>query len=220
VLKAQDEQRHRDGLKTLDDVADVQEGLAAVYTAAGKVYVAHGGVATAEEYLLKAAEVRPDFAESRQVLAWLYQQQGRTDEALEQLAKVEAIAPDDPAVCLNLGERYTELGEFEKAERAYRKLVEVSPHQGGGYAALARLYLQANRKIPEAKTLAQKAVELEPTAPYYFMLAVVCQRAGDRAASLAAIEEALARDPGNAEYGRFREMIGTQHADGARLSAP
>ncbi|HUT92696.1 MAG TPA: tetratricopeptide repeat protein [Thermoguttaceae bacterium] len=220
VFKAQDEQRHRDALKTVDDVARVREALAALYTSAGKVYVAHGEVSTAEEHLRKAGEIDPDFAECRQVLAWLYQVQGRTDEALSELRKLEETAAQDPAVCLSVGEIYTELGEFEGAERAYRKLVEISPLQGGGYAGLAKLYLQANRKIAEARALAQKAVELEPVAPYYSMLALVCQRAGDGAGALAAIEEAVTREPGNPEYQRLREMIEKQHAEGASPVAP
>ncbi len=115
---------------------------------------------------------------------------------------------------------YTQLGEFEGGERAYQRLVEISPHWGAGYAALVNLYLQANRKIPEARALAQKAVELEPVATYYSMLALACQRAGDGAGALAAIDEAVARDPGNPEYHRLREMIEKQHAEGARPVAP
>ena len=220
VFKARDKQGHRDELKTVDDVAGVREALAALYTAAGKVYLAHGEVSTAEEHLRRAGEIDPDFAECRQVLAWLYQIQGRTDEALSELRRLEETAAQDPAVCLSLGEIYTQLREFEGAERAYRKLVEISPLQGGGYAGLAKLYLQANRKIAEARALAQKAVELEPVATYYSMLALACQRAGDGAGALAAIEEAARRDPGNPEYHRLRAMIEKQHAEGASPVLP
>jgi len=199
ALKAEDEQRHRDSLKAEDDVARVRQALATLYASSGKVYLAHGEVSTAEEQLRKAVEIDPDFAGARPVLVWLYQVQGRTEEALGD---------------------YTDLGEFEGAERAYRRLVEISPFQGGGYAGLARLYLQADRKIAEARTLAEKAVELEPVAPYYSMLALVCQRVGDGAGALAAIEEAVAREPGNPAYLRVREMIEKQHADGARPVAP
>ena len=220
LLKAQDAQRHREGLKAADDVARVREALAELYTSAGKVYLGHGEVSTAEEHLRKAAEIDPDFAECRQVLAWLYRMQGRTEEALSELRKLEETAAGDPAVCLSLGEIYSQLAEFEGAERAYQKLIEISPLQGGGYAGLARLYLQADRKIAEARALAEKAVELEPVAPYYSMLALACQRAGDGAGALAAIEEAVAREPGNPAYLRLREMIEKQHAEGARPVAP
>jgi tetratricopeptide (TPR) repeat protein len=208
VLKGQDEQRHRDMLKLQNGLADVRESLAGVYTAAGKVYLAHGDLPTAEKHLQRAIEVSSDFsAEPRQVLAWLYQRQGRTDKALEELAELEKHAMENPAVCLTLGQLYAQLGEFERAERAYKRLIEISPHWGSGYAALANLYLQANRKIPEARTLARKAVELEPVATYYLQLALVCQRAGDRAGAIAAIEEAVTRDPGNPEYRRLRELM-------------
>ncbi len=219
-LKAQDEQAHRDMLKSSEDVAEVRTGLAELYTSAGKVYLAHGDVATAEQHLEKASRIAPNFAEPRQVLAWLYQQQGRTDDALRELAAVEEGATEDPAVCLNLGQIYAQLGMFEKAERAYRNLVEISPQQGGGYVALAGLYLAAGRKLAEAETLAEKAVELEPVAPHYRVLATARRQRGDRAGALAAIEEAARCDPGNPEYPRLRESMEKQHADAALPVAP
>ena len=220
VLKARDEKAHRDVLKTTQDMADVRAALADVYTAAGKVYLAHADVAAAEEHLRRASQIDPDLPGPRQILAWLYQKQGRTDEALRELAALEEQATGNPAVCLSLGEMYAQFGMFEEAERAYQKLVEISPRQGGGYAALVRLYLQANRKIREARILAQKAVELEPVARYYSMLALACQRAGDQAGALAAIEEAVARDTQNPEYRRLRESMEKQQTHAVLPVAP
>jgi len=221
VLKRQDEQRHRDSLVSHDDAADVRKSLAAVHTAAGKVYLAHGDLQTAESHLRRAIEVCPDSAiEPRQVLAWFYQKQGRTDRALAELAELKEGVMEDPAVCLTLGQLYDQLGEFERAEQAYKRLVEISPHRGGGYAALANLYLQANRNLPEARTLAQKAVELEPVALYYFQLALACQRAGDRSSAIAAIEEAMARESGNSDYRQLRERLEKQPMDASLPVVP
>jgi tetratricopeptide (TPR) repeat protein len=220
VLKAQDEQRHRDALKASDDVASVRRSLAALYTSAGKVYLAHGDVATAEEHLHRAGEVDPDFTENGQVLAWLYQVQGRADAALRELARLEERVRDDISGCLSVGQIYTELGDFEGAERAYRRVVEIAPHQATGYAALARLHLQAGRAPAQAVAMARKAVELEPVAPYYSVLAMARHRLGDRAGARDAIEEAVARDPENPEYVRLRELIEKQHADGAQPAVP
>ena len=171
--------------------------------------------------LRRAIEVCPHSAiEPRQVLAWFYQKQGRTDRALAELAELKEGAMEDPAVCLTLGQLYDQLGEFERAEQAYKRLVEISPHRGGGYAALANLYLQANRNIPEARTLAQKAVELEPVALYYFQLALACQRAGDRSSAIAAIEEAMARESGNSDYRQLRERLEKQPMDASLPVVP
>ena len=58
--------------------------------------------------------------------------------------------------------------------------------------------------VPE---LGQGAVELKPIPHHYFMLANVCYRSGDRAAGLAAIEEALKTTPDSAQYQRLRELL-------------
>ena len=220
VLKARDEQAHRDELKKNRDVAGMRTAVAEVCSTAGKVYLSHGDAATAEQHLRGAIDCDPDLAEPRQVLAWLYQKQGRSDEALREAAALEEKAAESPAVCMSLGELYSQFRMFEKAEQAYRKLVDISPLQPGGYMALAGLYLQANRKIPEARALLRKAVELDPAAPHYSMLALACQRAGDRAGALAAIEEAVQRDPENPEYRRLRELLEKEHVDAALPAAP
>ncbi len=218
VLKAKDEQAHRDLLKTTDDVRTARQNLAEIYLTAAKVYVAYSKVQTAEDCLRRAVELNPELAESRRVLAWLYRRQGRDEEALAELNALEENAAGDPAVWRSLGDLYGEVGRFEKAEHAYQKLIGISPRQGAGHAALAGLYLQTDRKIPEARALAQKAVDLEPSAPYYLMLATACRRGGDLAGALAAIEEALAREPGNPEYGQMRDAIKRQLSEGeARL---
>ena len=220
LLKARDEQAHRDSLKTTRDVAEMRTAVAQVCSTAAKVYLSHGDFAAAEDHLRGALDHDPDFAEPRRILAWFYQNQGRTEEALREAAALEEKAAGNPAVCMSLGDLYSQLRMFEQAEQAYRTLVDASPYQGSGYLALARLYLQANRKIPEAGALALKAVELEPVAPHYSMLALACHRAGDRAGALAAIKEAVARDPQNPEYRRLRELIEKEHADAALPVAP
>ena len=46
---------------------------------------------------------------------------------------------------LNLGNVYAAVQEFEKAEQAYRRTLEINPYYAFGSFALARLYLQTNR---------------------------------------------------------------------------
>lgn len=207
ALKARDEQAHRDQLKALDDLARIRSHLAYVYAAAGKVYLANGDFGTGEEYLLKATELAPDEAECRTVLAWLYEQQGRTDEALATLADVGKRASDDLGAQMSIASAYARLERFEEAESAYRKAIELTPHQAGGYAALAELCLQTGGKLPEAKVLALKAVDLEPVARYYHTLSLACLGNGDLAGAHSAILQAIASEPDNSDYQRTRQWI-------------
>lgn len=207
ALKARDEQTHREGLKLSDDAATVGEAVADIYAAAGNVYLAHGDVQTAEAHLLKAAGLAPNHVTSREVLAWLYERQGRTEEALKMLAELSNSGRDDLGVQMRVGALYAQLRRFDEAERAYKRAIELTPRQAGGYATLADLYLQAGRKLPEAKLLALKAVDLEPVARYFAVLSVACQRNGDLAGAVSAIDQAIAAEPDNEDYQRARTWI-------------
>ncbi len=55
----------------------------------------------------------------------------------------------------------------------------------------------SNRKLPEAKALAQKLVEMEPTLRHYLLLGTVCSRTQDRAGALEAMKRAVELAPDN-----------------------
>jgi len=212
ALKEKEERAHRDGLKTLDDVSSVRHRVAKIYTAAAKVYLAHGDPQTAESHLLRAADLSPSDPECLQLLAWLYERQGRTEEAVAALSRAKENDPENVGVHLRLAALHVRQRQFEAAEEAYLKVIQISPHQAGGYAAMAKLYLQANRKLPEAKRLAVKAVDQEPLARNYFLLSLACQKNGDLTGALSAIERAVALDPEHGEYRQMHEQI-RQHRE-------
>jgi len=206
-LQAQEEQLHRDFLKATGETDEISQLVVRTYTAAAQVYIAHGDYHTGEVHLVKAAELSANETDCRVVLAWLYEQQGRTDKALQELAGVSERASDNLSAQLSIASAYTRLQRFDEAENAYRKAIELTPHQAGGYAALTKLYIQAGRKSSEARILAQKAVELEPAAEYYFLLSLSCQSNGDLAGACCAAEQAMAADPNNEEYQRLNQRL-------------
>jgi Flp pilus assembly protein TadD len=75
------------------------------------------------------------------------------------------------------------------------------------HAALAQLYLKTNRKLPQARELLRTAVELEPTAPNYFLLGTACLASGDSTGAGEAISQALKLDPENATYRRLYDSM-------------
>ncbi|HUT89719.1 MAG TPA: tetratricopeptide repeat protein [Thermoguttaceae bacterium] len=206
-LKARDEQAHRDWLRTGDDLPRVQKDASEILTAAGKAYLAQGDPQTAETLLLRAVELCESEPECHQVLAWLYEQQGRTDEARDALSRGCKANPEDLGIHLRLGALLAGQGKFDTAEESLEKAIQIMPYQGGGYAALANMHLMSGRKLSDAKKLATKAVELEPLAKNYFLLGSICQRVGDLAAARAAIEQAVALEPGNPQYRQAYELV-------------
>ncbi|NQT17542.1 MAG: tetratricopeptide repeat protein [Planctomycetes bacterium] len=206
-LKAGDEKAHREWLKTGDDLPRVRKNVSGILTAAGKAYLAEGEVQTAEKLLLRAVELGEGQPECHQVLAWLYERQGRLDEARDVLSRGRRANPDDLGIHLTSGAFLARLGEYDSAEETLQKAIAIMPFQGGGYAALANMHLASNRKLSDAKRLATKAAELEPLARNYFLLGSICQKIGDLAAARAAIEQALTLEPGNPQYRRACERL-------------
>lgn len=206
-LKALDEQRHRGALQTSTDTGQTRDLAARTSAAAGKAYLAQGDYQMGEACLRRACELGPADVEPRTVLAWLYEQQERTDEALGILAELSEKAPDDLGAQMSVASAYTRLKRFDEAERAYRRAIELTPHRAGGYAALANFFLQTQRNLDEAKTLAEKAVALEPAAENQFLLSLIRRTRGDFAGSLAAIDAALALAPQHSGYQQVRRDL-------------
>ena len=53
---------------------------------------------------------------------------------------------------------------IDEAEAAYMRLIELTPKQAEPRAKLAWLYVEQLIKLPEARKLAEQAVECEPVA--------------------------------------------------------
>lgn len=191
-LKARDEQAHRDSLEVLDDLGTTKRTVADVYTNAAMAALAQGDPQSAERLLLRAGELAPDYSASREVLAWLYQRQGRRDELLAVLEELVGRFGEVLSAQVTAGTIYAEIKQFDAAEQALQRAIGLAPHQAGAYSALARLYLAARRKLPEARRLALKAADREPTAENFLLLGLVCQAGGDTATAQAALSQAEA----------------------------
>jgi len=198
-------QRHHERKRRDFGELDTLEGaLAGAYSDAGRIYLARGNVAVAEECWNKAAGMDPMNITSRVALLRLYSDSGRAEAMrplLEQLCKIE---PDNPVHFRNLGVYLSSQGDAEQAEAALRRFVELAPDQADACSTLAEFYLHAGRKLSEALALARRAVALDPTAAHYFLLSRACAASGDRAGMLTAIGRAIELDPGNAQYRQYQ----------------
>lgn len=206
-LQAREEQQHRAALKTSTETAETRDVVAKTYRAASKVYLAFGDFQASERHLRRAAEICPNDGESAVLLAWLYEQQGRNAEALQALDRLREKAPNHLGAQISAASAYVRLRRFDEAERAYRRAIELTPQRAGGYAALANFFLQTQRNLDEAGTLAEKAVQLEPAAENHVLLSLVRRTRGDIAGAVAEIEAALALAPQNGGYQQIRREL-------------
>jgi Flp pilus assembly protein TadD len=67
--------------------------------------------------------------------------------------------------------------------------------------------VRADRNLPEAQTMAQRALDLERTAPHYYLLAVTCLKNKDHAGALEAIKQAVTLNPSDKRYQQFLQQL-------------
>jgi predicted Zn-dependent protease len=154
----------------------------------------------AEVLLRRAVTVDPNEVDCRKRLAAFYQGVGQLPKALAQCECVARLEPNDPTCQMLIGSLALRLKQPARAEAAFERIMVLAPDQSIGYRELARLYLGTGRKTAEARTLAEKAVALEPIAPNYSLLSQACYQAGDIEGALAAMGKAVQLDPGNSRY--------------------
>lgn len=192
---------------TLTGLPLVRRTVAQTLFGAAQVYGLHGESGRAGGLLWRAALLDPESAAYRGAMEGHYV---RERALAEGVAAFERLGAEQPGNALNhyfLGRLHGRLEQFEAAERAYRRTMELAPDWPEGHRALAELYLRGGRSPGGARDLARRVVSLEPSGPHYHLLAVACLRAGDRRGALEAIQRALAISPEEPRYRQFRDQL-------------
>lgn len=178
-------------LEALDGVGPAPWAATVNYWAA----VAHarlGDLTRAAIGWRRAIELDPDDHHSREALATLYEQTGRTREAMSVRQAWCDRSPESPAAWFGIGRLALALGLPEEAATALGHVVALAPERSEGHALLARA--QATLDPAAALEAARRAVDLDPTAPHLTLLGDTLLRGGADDEAAAAYERALALD--------------------------
>jgi tetratricopeptide (TPR) repeat protein len=185
----------------------VRRTVARTLFGAGQVHGAHTNTAKALELVRKAAILDPENPAYRAALETQLLQRKAPEEVLRIFEELVAEQPENYLNYFFLGRASGRLQRWEQAERAYRKAQELQPAWAGGYRGLAEVYVRNPNQLPQARVMAQKAVELEPVAPSFYVLAVACLNSNDRAGALQAIRRALELSPKDQRYQELLRRI-------------
>jgi tetratricopeptide (TPR) repeat protein len=182
---------------SFEDLPAMREDIASFYSTVGKIHFVNGKVADAERIWRRAAVLDPSNIECRQSLAWLYRNSGRLEKTIEVLDELATLSREKTTYWLEIGRLRARMSDFEGAERQFQKVGDASPSDPAGYAPLVELYLDFNRKLPDALRLARKVVDLKPSPQGYLLLAAALDRNGDLPGAKSALEQGLKLDPKN-----------------------
>lgn len=86
-------------------------------------------------------------------------------EALRQLRQVLDEAPDAPSVQLLAGRAYLGSAQLQRAEEAFRKVLDLDPSDHYARFALGKT-LQRQLRLPEALAQLRMAVAMNPSPEY------------------------------------------------------
>jgi tetratricopeptide (TPR) repeat protein len=129
------------------------------------VYLSRREPGPAEGAYLKAIELDPKMAEPYRMLAALYAQTNRYDQALTRLGEALKARPSDTASLMLTGVIYEQKGDIPKARDAYEKVLAIEPRAAAAANNLAWIYSEHGGDKDKALQLAQMAKEVAPDDP-------------------------------------------------------
>jgi len=115
----------------------------------------------AEEALLKAVALKPDYAEGHFLLAQVYDAEGQTQEAIRRGEAAAFLAPQDIGTLFQLGLLYYRANRLQGAEVVFKRSVEISPNYSNARYFLGLIYDKFGKKAG-AMAEFQKILALNP----------------------------------------------------------
>ncbi|HET7671417.1 MAG TPA: tetratricopeptide repeat protein [Burkholderiales bacterium] len=161
-----------------------------------------GRLDDARAYLRRVSEDNP--GQEAQLLvteAQLLRDATRHQEAFDLLGKALQSQPDQPDLLYDYALTAEKLEKFDVLETQLRKLIQVRPEHAHAYNALGYSFAERNTRLPEARKLIEKALELSPE-DYFIIdsLGWVQYREGDLKAARETLQRAYNGRP-DAEIG-------------------
>ncbi|HVX67281.1 MAG TPA: tetratricopeptide repeat protein [Bryobacteraceae bacterium] len=166
----------------------------------GRILGMKGESSQAEELLVKACKLGANHPQAHFELGVLYDRLQRNAKAAEQFETVTKLTPQNARAYDYLALNLEPLGQFERAERAYRQALEVNrpPWFDGFLDYNYGRFLMKRNRLQEAARHLDRAAEFAPdTRAVRYERAKLNERLGKYADARAEAERALAlADPG------------------------
>ena len=199
--------RNADAEATLLRAIALQPGYWAVYNQLGTLYYRTGRYGKASEMFRRVVERIPDSVRGWNNLGASYQQADRFDEARAAYKRSAGVRPNDGAFT-NLGVLEFFTGHYTEAVAAFEQAATLTPGKALYWSNLGDAYRWAPGMRPRAVAAYARAIALErerlsadpQDADAWSTLGLCLAKTGKTAEGLAAIEKALALEPGNLDH--------------------
>jgi len=115
------------------------------------------------------------------------------------------FSPKSARAWLELGNAYSERGNFQKARDSLEKAIEVRPDYAAAYYNTGRLYTEMG-KTGEAITAYKKSIEIKPNVPSYNNLGNIYLKTGEVEKAVRAYQDSLRLFPNYASYNNLGNL--------------
>jgi tetratricopeptide (TPR) repeat protein len=133
--------------------------------------------------------------------AQLLREANRNRDAFEMLGEALKSEPDQPELLYDFALTAEKLERFDVLESNLRKLIQVRPDHAHAYNALGYSFAERNLRLPEARKLIERALELSPEDNFIIdSMGWVLYRQGDLKGAVRELRRAYSGRP-DAEIG-------------------
>jgi tetratricopeptide (TPR) repeat protein len=178
-----------------------------------------GKVAQARELIHRIPERTPEDARAKVLAeAQVLRDAKLWSDANNVLAQGNKKFPDDVDLLYEQSMMFEKLNRLADMERLLRRVIELKPDHQHAYNALGYSLAERNVRLPEARTLIQKALELSPGEPSITdSLGWVEYRMGNREEAIRLLREAYRGQPDAEVAAHLGEVLWVSgHPDEAR----
>jgi len=167
-----------------------------------------------------AVRLDPNDGETQLVLGFAFAYQGMADQALEQFAKAEALAPNNADLLINIAWLLPQFDQPDRAVELTEKVLRLNPNYPYWYNQGLRLVYFYGRQFD--KSVKYSKLITDPFATDYAYLAAASAMAGDMAGAKVAAAQLVRLDPNwsvekyLSESGGYPDDAATLFVDAAR----
>ena len=159
---AEEQKQWPRAIQWYEQIKEGEHALAARLRTANAI-AKQGKLDAAREFLRKVSEDNPEQQVQFTVTeAQLLRDANRHDDAFKLLGEALKGDPDQPELLYDYALTAEKLERFDLLEQNLRKLIEVRPDHAHAYNALGYSFAERNTRLPEARKLVEKALELSP----------------------------------------------------------
>jgi len=130
----------------------------------GRVYTQRSDFASAEKWLTKARDLKPDDLLGWKALAELYvgRMYGSREQAIDVAQQAVSLAPNDAEAWMWLGLAHLLNGQRGEAEQDLHQAIALNPRLAAAHLHLGRLY---GRDTDTGRSEYERALALDPDGP-------------------------------------------------------